>query len=135
MNQKRKTVVVIDDDVEMVELLRLIFRQRDISFIGVLSSEKSLSIMSDVEPDIVLLDLMMPDLNGWEVYRQMQASPDLRAIPVIILTVESRRTADRNGQYFAEAASYVTKPFDPGQLLAIVDRHLDAADNTERAAI
>jgi DNA-binding response OmpR family regulator len=77
-----------------------------------------------MKPDLVLLDLMMPHVSGWEIYQHMQASPELCHIPVMILTVQPRKTSELKGQYFDAAAGYFTKPFRPQSLLAQVDRCL-----------
>ncbi len=127
MSHDQKVVMVIEDDPEMVELLRLLLRRRDIEVVAVLAAEEGMKALQRLQPDLVLLDLMMPNIGGWEIYQQMQASPELRDIPIMILTVQPRRTSELNGQFFSEVVGYFTKPFQPHKLLDMVDHYLGTA--------
>ncbi|SRR5690606_23263960 len=124
MSHDQKVVMVIEDDPEMVELLQLLLRRRDIKVVAILAAEEGMEALQRLKPDLVLLDLMMPNVSGWEIYQQIQASPELRDIPVMILTVQPRRTSELNGQFFDAAAGYFTKPFRPHKLLDVVDQYL-----------
>jgi two-component system response regulator VicR len=124
MERGEKTVMIIEDDPEMVELLRLLLRRRAIRLVSVLVPDDSFAAVEQWKPDLILLDLMMPNITGWEIYKHMQASPEYCNIPILILTVQSRRTSELKGQYFDAAAGYFTKPFRPQLLLAHVDRCL-----------
>lgn len=133
MSRDQKVVMVIEDDPEMVDLLRLLLRRRAIEVVAILAAEESLEALQRLKPDLVLLDLMMPNVSGWEIYQQMQAAPELRGIPVMILTVQSRRASELDGQFFDAAAGYFTKPFRPHKLLDVVDRYLGTAGPVEPA--
>lgn len=127
MSHDQKVVMVIEDDPEMVDLLRLLLRRREIEVVAILAAEKGMEALHRLKPDLVLLDLMMPNVSGWEIYEQMQASPELRDIPIMVLTVQPRRTSELKGQFFSAAAGYFTKPFRPHKLLDSVDRYLGTA--------
>jgi DNA-binding response OmpR family regulator len=124
MKGREKMVMVIEDDPEMVELLKLLLRRRAIRVVPVLAAEESFAAVEELRPDLVLLDLMMPKVSGWDIYQHMQASPELCTIPIMILSVQPRKTSELKGQYFDAAAGYFTKPFRPQSLLAQVDRCL-----------
>jgi DNA-binding response OmpR family regulator len=124
MKRREKLVMVIEDDPEMVELLKLLLRRRAIRVVPVLAAEESFAAVEELRPDLVLLDLMMPKVSGWDIYQHMQASPELCTIPIMILSVQPRKTSELKGQYFDAAAGYFTKPFRPQSLLAQVDRCL-----------
>jgi DNA-binding response OmpR family regulator len=124
MKRREKMVMVIEDDPEMVELLKLLLRRRAIQVVPVLAAEESFAAVEELRPDLVLLDLMMPKVSGWDIYQHMQASPELSHIPIMILSVQPRKTSELKGQYFDAAAGYFTKPFRPQSLLAQVDRCL-----------
>jgi DNA-binding response OmpR family regulator len=79
-----------------------------------------------VKPDLVLLDLMMPDMDGWEVYQQMKADPELKEIPVIVVTAKAQSIDKILGLHIAKVDDYVTKPFGPQELLQSVERVLAA---------
>jgi len=72
----------------------------------------------------VLLDLMMPDMDGWEVYQQMKADEALRHIPVIVVTAKAQSIDKVLGLHIAKVDDYITKPFGPQDLLASVNKVL-----------
>jgi DNA-binding response OmpR family regulator len=78
-----------------------------------------------VKPDLVLLDLMMPDMDGWEVYQQMKADEDLDDIPVIVVTAKAQSIDKVLGLHIAKVDDYLTKPFGPQELLASVKKVLN----------
>jgi DNA-binding response OmpR family regulator len=131
MANRDKLVMVIEDDPEMVELLQLLLRRRAVRIVPILASEDGMAAVEQLKPDLVLLDLMMPHVSGWEIYQHMQASPELCNIPVLILTVQPRKTSELHGQYFDAVAGYFTKPFRPQSLLAQVDRCLGTTESRD----
>lgn len=131
MTRHKKIVMVIEDDPEMVELLQLLLRRRAIQVVPILASEDGVAALERLKPDLVLLDLMMPKVSGWDIYQHMQASPELCEIPIMILSVQTRKTSELHGQHFDAAAGYFTKPFRPQLLLAHVDRYLGTQSSRE----
>ena len=79
-------ILCIDDEPGVVELVSLILKAPDVEVEGANSGSAALEIMRQSPPDVVLLDIMMPEMDGWEVYKEMQADDSLRQIPVIIVT-------------------------------------------------
>ncbi len=118
-------VVCIEDEPEMIELIKLILRRRNFELIGAVGGREGLSTVRKVKPDLVLLDLMMPDMDGWEVYQQMKADEDLNDIPVIVVTAKAQSIDKVLGLHIAKVDDYVTKPFGPQELLASVKKVLD----------
>ncbi len=78
----------------------------------------------DLKPDLVLLDLMMPDMDGWEVYQKMKTDDDLKEIPVIVVTAKAQSIDKVLGLHIAKVEDYVTKPFGPQELLQAVNKVL-----------
>jgi len=117
-------VVCIEDEPEMIELIKLILRRRNFELIGAVGGREGLSTVRKVKPDLVLLDLMMPDMDGWEVYQQMKADDDLNGIPVIVVTAKAQSIDKVLGLHIAKVDDYVTKPFGPQELLASVKKVL-----------
>jgi len=70
----------------------------------------------------VLLDLMMPDMDGWEVYQQMKADEGLRDIPVVVVTAKAQSIDKVLGLHIAKVDDYITKPFGPQELLESVEK-------------
>lgn len=119
----RKTVLVVDDTPENLSLMTSVLR--DAYRVKVATNgAKALSIASsDDPPDLVLLDVMMPEMDGYEVCRRLKAAPRTRDIPVIFLTARSE-VADEKMGFDCGAEDYVTKPISPPIVLARVATHL-----------
>jgi DNA-binding response OmpR family regulator len=90
-----------------------------------MGGREGLEAVRRIKPDLVLLDLMMPDMDGWEVYQQMKADPDLKDIPVIVVTAKAQSIDKVLGLHIAKVDDYVTKPFGPQELLRSVERVLN----------
>ncbi|GAB4522208.1 MAG: hypothetical protein Fur0018_03650 [Anaerolineales bacterium] len=122
--EKTKRLVYVEDDSEMIELVRLILGRRGFEVIGAEGGWEGLDIMRREQPDLVLLDLMMPEMDGWEVFQQMKADEILRNIPIIVITAKAQ-TIDRVlGLHIAKVDDYISKPFSPSELIASVERVL-----------
>ena len=73
----------------MIRLISLFLRRYGFDLIGASSGQEGLRLVQEIIPDLVLLDLMMPDMDGWEVYKAMRANEKLKNIPVIVITVKA----------------------------------------------
>jgi two-component system, OmpR family, response regulator VicR len=123
---EKKRVVCIEDEPEIIDLIRLILGRKGFELTGATGGLEGLVTIRQVKPDLVLLDLMMPDMDGWEVYQQMKADPELRHIPVIVVTAKAQSIDKILGLHIAKVDDYVTKPFGPQELLQSVERVLAA---------
>ncbi len=121
---ERLKAVCIEDEPEMIELIRFILERRNFELIGALGGREGLEIVRRVNPHLVLLDLMMPDIDGWEVYQQMKADEELKHIPVIIVTAKPPSIDKMLGLPIAEVDDHVNKPFGPQELLASINKVL-----------
>jgi len=121
MAEERKLVVCIEDEPEMIDLVKLILRRADFEFVGAVGGREGLNTVRRLKPDLVLLDLMMPDVDGWEVYRQMKADDQLKGIPVIVITAKAQSIDRVLGLHIAKVDDYITKPFGPHELLESVN--------------
>jgi DNA-binding response OmpR family regulator len=122
--QEKLKVVCIEDEPEMIELIRLILGRRNFELIGAVGGREGLEVVRKIKPKLVLLDLMMPDIDGWEVYQQMKADEELSHIPVIVVTAKAQSIDKVLGLHIAKVDDYVTKPFGPQELLASVNKVL-----------
>jgi DNA-binding response OmpR family regulator len=120
----KKLILCIEDEAEMIALTRLVLEREGFEVLGAVGGKQGLEIMHREKPDLVLLDLMMPDMDGWEVYRQMKVDETLAAIPVIIVTARAQNIDKVLGLQVAKVDDYITKPFGPKELLASVNRIL-----------
>jgi two-component system response regulator VicR len=124
MAENKKKVVCVEDEPEIIDLIRLILGRKGFDLSGATGGQEGLDLIRKVKPDLVLLDLMMPDMDGWEVYQQMKADPDLKNIPVIVVTAKAQSIDKILGLHIAKVDDYVTKPFGPQELLQSVERVL-----------
>ena len=120
-------IIVIEDDQEMIDLVRLILSRKGYEVIGAMGGREGLAAVERTKPDLVLLDLMMPDLDGWEVFRQMKANEQTKDVPVIVVTAKAQSIDKVLGLHIAKVDDYITKPFGPSELLASVLRVLEEA--------
>jgi CheY-like chemotaxis protein len=121
-----KKVVCIEDESEMIDLISLILKRQSVHVIGALGGRQGLEKIESEKPDLVLLDLKMPVMNGWEVYRQMKASREMKDIPVVVLTAMSRSFDDSLNLQDGRVDDYITKPFRPRKLIESVNKVLRA---------
>lgn len=110
----RSSVLVVDDDAHLREFVRLNLEREGYSVREATSAEEGLRALEEQPPDLILLDVMMPRVDGWEMLRAVQERHGVGAIPVIMYSgkVEEAAEAAERG-----ARAFIGKPFDPGQLL------------------
>jgi len=119
-----KSILCIEDEPEMIDLMRLILGRRGFSVKGAAGGIEGLRMIRAERPDLVLLDLMMPDMDGWEVYQQMKADENTKNIPVIVVTAKAQSIDKVLGLHIAKVDDYLAKPFSPQDLLSSVERVL-----------
>jgi len=124
MGANGKRVVCIEDEPEMIDLVRLILGRRGFEVVGANGGLEGLELVASEKPDLVLLDLMMPDMDGWEVYQRMKSDEALREIPVIVVTAKAQSIDKVLGLHIAKVDDYITKPFGPQELLESVEKIL-----------
>jgi len=113
------TVLVVEDEPDVAELIRYNLAKEGFEVRVVANGMVGLRQARDLKPDIVLLDIMIPELNGWEVCRRLKQDQDTRGIPVIMVTGRAEE-GDKVLGFEMGADDYVTKPFSPRELLARV---------------
>ena len=126
-----KKVVCIEDEQEMIDLVKLILGQHGFEVEGAVGGQEGLDKVAAIMPDLILLDLMMPGINGWQVYQKLRASPELRHIPVIMVTAKAQSIDKVLGLHIARVDDYITKPFGPQELVESVQNVLANASNTD----
>jgi DNA-binding response OmpR family regulator len=117
-----KRILCIEDEPEMIDLIRLILNRRGFEVYGAPGGVEGIRLVRETHPDLVLLDLMMPDMDGWEVYQQMKADAALRDIPVIVVTAKAQNIDKVLGLHIAKVDDYIAKPFSPKELMDSVDK-------------
>ena len=131
MAENLKRLVYVEDEREMIDLVRLILGRRGFEVIGANGGRDGLETIRRELPDLVLLDLMMPDMDGWDVYQQMKADEATRNIPVIVVTAKAQSIDKVLGLHIAKVDDYISKPFSPQELTESVDKVLARRSGSE----
>jgi DNA-binding response OmpR family regulator len=124
MNSSLKSILCVEDEPEMIDLIRLILGRRGFEVRGAAGGVEGLKMIKEDPPDLVLLDLMMPDMDGWEVYQQIKADEKTKGIPVIVVTAKAQSIDKVLGLHIAKVDDYIAKPFSPQDLLNSVEKVL-----------
>lgn len=109
-------ILCIDDEPGVVELISLILKPQNYQVDGANSGREGLEAMRQNPPAAVLLDIMMPEMDGWAVYQEMRSDEKLKNIPVIIVTARNSTFEEIIARERAGVSDYVTKPFVPNDL-------------------
>ena len=123
-NTTVKRILCIEDEPEMIDLIKLILNRRGFEVHGAAGGVEGIKLVREILPDLVLLDLMMPDMDGWEVYQQMKADDAMRNIPVIVVTAKAQNIDKVLGLHIAKVDDYIAKPFGPQELMDSVEKVL-----------
>lgn len=123
-NEKKRVILCIEDEQEMIDLIRIILEKRGFEVKGALGGEEGLRMAKESKPDLILLDLMMPEMDGWEVYRQLKNDEELKNVPVIVVTAKSQGIDKVLGLYIAKVDDYISKPFGPNELVESINKVL-----------
>lgn len=124
MTETGRRVVYIEDEQEMIDLVVLILSRKGFEVVGASGGREGLDAVRNTMPDLVLLDLMMPDMDGWDVYQQMKSDEQTRKIPVIVITAKAQSIDKVLGLHIAKVEDYISKPFSPQDLIDSVEKVL-----------
>jgi len=124
MNSNLKCILCVEDEPEMIDLIRLILGRRGFEVKGAGGGVEGLQMIHEDKPDLILLDLMMPDMDGWEVYQQIKADEKTKDIPVIVVTAKAQSIDKVLGLHIAKVDDYIAKPFSPQDLINSIEKVL-----------
>lgn len=128
----KPSVLVVDDDIDMADLVATIFSKNGYNAVALNSGKEALEYLSQKKPDLIILDLLMPDMDGHELFKKLRSSKATSGIPVIMLTAsDSQREKVKALDTGIE--DYVAKPFDIKELVARAGSHLRRARQLKRA--
>jgi CheY-like chemotaxis protein len=120
-----KTVMVVDDEADIIYTVKkaLDRSEKKYKILGVESGEKCIELLENNQlPDLILLDIMMPGMNGWQVYDKLKENQEWREIPIFFLTARTDRVAVNAGRFLGD--DYIEKPFDMKNLKSKVEKVL-----------
>ncbi len=120
---RRSRILIADDNQPNVELLEAFLAEIDADIEIAVDGRDTLDKVASFSPDLILLDVMMPNVNGWQVAEALKADEATRDIPIVFLSARAMEADVRHGTDLG-VESYVTKPFDPIDLMELVGRLL-----------
>ena len=124
-----KKVLVVDDEPDTLELVKLVLESGGFEAILANNGKEALAQIAIVRPDLVLLDIMMPDMDGWDVFRKMkERDPD---IPIAILTAKAQNIDKLLGLHVLKADDYITKPFGKNELISKVKKLTESTEKNK----
>jgi CheY-like chemotaxis protein len=121
MTLSEKTVLIIEDEADAAELFAEMMRVSGFRVLKTSSSTPALRLIATEKPDIIILDIMMPDVSGLDILRQMRQDPELADIPVVVVSAKSMPADIKIGME-AGASTYLTKPIGFLELKEAVER-------------
>ena len=125
METRRRKILVVEDDEDLCIILGTAVRSLGVDTTVVSTGQGVLAALQKETPDLLLLDVMLPDMSGFDLLQRIRENPALAALTVIFLSARSRESEVKNGLALG-AAAYLVKPFSIEDFLATVRRHLPA---------
>jgi two-component system, OmpR family, alkaline phosphatase synthesis response regulator PhoP len=125
--QTKKRILAVDDEEHMTNLISLHLRNAGYEVTVARDGTEALECLKHGAPDLIVLDIMMPIMDGWEVLKCVREDPEGAGVPVIMLTSRSQN-ADIARGWQEGVDSYLTKPFNPLELVSLVRRLIDEDD-------
>lgn len=123
---ERNKILVADDEPHILRVVKDKLANAGFSVVTASNGEEALESARREKPALVLLDVMMPKMNGFDVCRALRAEAEFKGVPILLLTARGQEI-DRHMGLEAGASEYITKPFSPRELLATVQAQLEAA--------
>ena len=119
-----KKILIVDDEQDIVESLRFILEGYNYACYCAYNGEDGLNMAREIEPDLIILDVMMPRINGYKISRLLKFDKKYRDIPILMITARSQEEDKLIGEETG-ANEYITKPFDLDEVLKLVQKYLE----------
>jgi twitching motility two-component system response regulator PilG len=119
----KKKILIVEDEESLLKLESILLIYKGFEVKGVANGRAALEAVAEDKPDLVLLDIMLPEIDGFEVCRQLKSDPATRHIPVIMLTAKKSREDMVRGEKVG-ADWYITKPFKSAMVIETIQRFL-----------
>jgi DNA-binding response OmpR family regulator len=119
-------ILVVDDEADMVDLVQLILESAGYQVTTATSGEEALKKIAHDSFDLLMLDVNMPDMDGWQLIQKVRAQPETAQLPIIMVTAKSHSMDRIMGLSILHVNDYITKPFGRQELVRCVEKHLAA---------
>lgn len=124
----KQLVLVVEDDATMQRMALKVLRSRGFSCELARNGREAVEMARGLQPGLVLMDLSLPEMNGWEATKALKADPETAAIPVVAITAHAM-VGDRETALAAGCAECLTKPYELDELTALVGRYVNPAES------
>ncbi len=119
----KKKILIVEDEESLLKLESILLTSKGFEVKGVSNGQAALDAIGEAQPDLVLLDIMLPEIDGFEVCRRIKSDPATRHLPVIMLTAKKSREDMARGEKVG-ADWYITKPFKSAMVIETIQRFL-----------
>ena len=113
---ENKKVLIVEDDINIRNVISMYLKKEGFWIFETDNGVEALTITEKEKPDLIILDLIIPGLSGYEVYKQIKSNKETRNIAIVVLSVEDKE-CERFGNFYSDADLYETKPFSPKKLI------------------
>ena len=120
----KKKILIVEDEESLLKLESILLTSKGYAVQGVGDGQAALDAISEIKPDLVLLDIMLPEIDGFEVCRRIKSDDGTKHIPVIMLTAKKSREDMARGEQVG-ADWYITKPFKSAMVIETIQRFID----------
>ena len=125
MAGQKYRVVWIEDDPELLRLSQIVLSHRGYEVVTVSDSREGVNVIRREKPDVIILDLMMPDVDGWAIYNHIKADDELKHTPVVVVTAKAQAADKAMALHLAKVDGYLTKPYEQSQLIDMLNQMLE----------
>lgn len=122
-----KKILIVDDEQDIVESLKFVLESYDYTCYCAYNGEDGLKLARDIIPDLIILDVMMPRINGYKISRLLKFDKKYKDIPILMVTARSQEEDKLIGEETG-ADEYITKPFDLDEVVKTVNKYLGKED-------
>jgi CheY-like chemotaxis protein len=128
MKDENKKIMVVDDDEEIIKMVKTALEREGYTVIGIKDSNECLKRLDEEKPDLILLDILMPGVDGWELCRRIKQSELLISVPISMLTVKKSPEDIKKSLEYAHANAHLVKPLSVDELRSAVRKLLEEED-------
>ena len=121
---KKKRVLIVEDNLDTYELVHFILEKNNYETLRAVNGREGVNIAIKQKPDLIIMDLSMPEMDGWAATHLIKKTPDIKSIPVIVLTAHGL-PGDRQRAKDVGCDEYITKPMDLGELMLTIEHWVD----------
>ncbi|MEQ8959933.1 MAG: response regulator, partial [Coleofasciculus sp. C2-GNP5-27] len=123
-NSFKETILIVDDSPDNLSVLRKLLAEQGYTVRVSLNGRQALQSVDLMQPDLILLDILMPDIDGYQVCQQLKANPETQAIPIIFISAR-KETLDKVKAFEIGAADYISKPIETQEVLVRIEHQLN----------